>query len=132
MAKGAIPRSCIAEDLGGFAGGERLNVRGSQRLAANRPIAAFKFVDADPSYWAHVLAFNLDHRLRDFGNKFLLLILGENILDHINGNEWHIASPVSVGFPATGHSRNLCTQIGTRESLKLADSMEKSWRFLAD
>jgi hypothetical protein len=39
---------------------------------------------------------------------------------------------LSVVFAATGHSRNLRAQTGTHEFSKLADCVEKSWRFLAD
>ena len=48
-----------------------MDVRGSQRLAADRPVAPFEFIDPYPGDRAHVLAFHLDHRGSDLLDQLL-------------------------------------------------------------
>src|SRR6516165_3678252 len=69
---------------------ESVNVRSSERFAPNCPVSAFELVDADPGHRPHALAFDLDHRLGNLRNEVLLLSRGEDVLNHIYRDEWHL------------------------------------------
>ena len=110
---------------------ERLDVRSSQRLTADRPVSALELIDADPGYGAHGLAFYLDHRFGDLVDEFPLLCLRENVLDYIDSNEWHIGvssrsvsrlGPFNGPMRAGSHARfaNACRFPG--------EFMEMFWR----
>src|SRR5580704_7584145 len=95
------PRSVLLRrfaGLSGFPGGQRLDVRSLQRLAADRPVTTFELIDANPGDAAHILAFDLDHRRSNLGDEVLLLLWGENVLDHIDCNERHVISPSKLEY----------------------------------
>jgi hypothetical protein len=82
--------------LGRFPCGERLDIGRFQCLAADGPVSAFEFIDADPGDRAHVLALDLDHCRSNFGDQLLLLLWGKNVFNHIDGNERHVISPWGI------------------------------------
>lgn len=53
---------------------ERLDVARLKRLATNAPVSAFHLFDDDPRDLTHVLAFDVDHRVREPADNFLLLL----------------------------------------------------------
>jgi hypothetical protein len=87
-------------ELSGLPGGQRLDVRSFQRFAADRPVAAFELIDANPGDAAHILAFDLDHRRSNLSDEVLLLLGGENVLNHIDRNERHVISPSDLNTAA--------------------------------
>jgi hypothetical protein len=77
------------QDSGGFPAGDRVNVGGGQRLAADSPVAALHFLDDDPRDGAHCFAFDRHHRVSEFLGNLLLLSGRKNAVDEFDVDEWH-------------------------------------------
>jgi hypothetical protein len=63
-----------------------------QRLATNAPIAALDFRNLDPGDAAPMLSFYGHERIRESLDHLALLFGAEDVLDHVNFNQWHVHS----------------------------------------
>src|SRR5437762_10089212 len=78
----------------GSRAGHFLDVGRGQRGAADRPFAAFDFLDAHPGHRPHRLAFDRDHRVGNLLDHALFLLGCENALDELDIDEGHGANPL--------------------------------------
>src|SRR5580658_1279931 len=104
-----------------------MDIRSPERLAADRPVPAFEFVDAHPGNRAHVLALHGDHRLGDLVDEFLFLYRREDILDHIDRYQRHVGSP-SLSLSGSGPSR----AGGGSLPRRVSRSLQVIWRIPED
>jgi len=58
-------------------------------LAADAPVTALDLFDDDPGHAAHVLAFDLHHRVGQLLDHLLLLVVAEDAFDDLDVDEWH-------------------------------------------
>src|SRR5450432_2415378 len=79
-----IPCGTFAPSLRSLTRSECLDIGRSQRLTADRPVSALKFIDAYPRDGAQAFAFDLNHRFGDVGDELLLLSKRENVFNYID------------------------------------------------
>ena len=111
------PSRIVANDLCRLPCSQSLYVRSPECLAADCPISALELIDADPGNWPHILALHVNHRLGHPCDEILLLCGAENVLDHIDRNEWHLGVLQKFRLVGTGSVRSEACQGRCRKAL---------------
>ena len=68
----------------------------AQTFTGYSPIATFYFFNHNPSYRAHIFAFDRYHGVCNFLNHLLLLLFVEDTFYYFYINKWHVNTSLSL------------------------------------